>query len=52
MFKFTRRFNDTSTNGFFNFVFIAWLAILLANFAVIGFGIWVGIKLLAHFGVI
>ena len=36
MIKFTRRFNDTSTKGFFNFVFIAWLAILIANFALTG----------------
>ena len=52
MFKFARRFNDTNVKGWFNFIFIGWLAILIANFAIIGFGIWVVIKLMAHFGVI
>lgn len=52
MIKFTRRFNDTNVKGLFNFVFITWLVILIANFALIGFGVWVVIKLLAHFGVI
>lgn len=52
MFNSKRRFNDTSGDGFFNIVFVAWLAIAAINLALIGFGVWVVIKLLTHFGVI
>ncbi len=50
MLRINRRFNDGS--GFPFWFILTWLGIVLFNLALWGFGIWVVIKLLAHFGVI
>jgi hypothetical protein len=50
MLRINRRFNDRP--GFPIWFIIAWLAIFIVNISLLGFGVWVVIKLLAHFGVI